>query len=67
MQDMNEKLCWIRRKLAVLFKTVVHSRGLTIDRIDNEGHYERGNIQFVTNAVNQSHRRKGIKYVASSR
>lgn len=37
-------------------------RGLTIDRIDNDGHYERGNIQFVTNVVNQSHRRKGIKY-----
>lgn len=43
----------------------VDPRGLTIDRIDNDGHYERGNIQFVTNAVNQSHRRKGIKYNVS--
>ena len=26
--------------------------GLTIDRIDNNGHYEKGNIRFVTQAEN---------------
>jgi hypothetical protein len=33
-------------------------RGLTIDRMDNEGHYEKGNIRFVTMAVNAKNRRK---------
>ena len=35
----------------------VDSRGLTIDRIDNEGHYERGNIRFVTRAKNNQNKR----------
>jgi hypothetical protein len=30
----------------------VDPRGLTIDRIDNNGHYEKGNIQFITAAEN---------------
>lgn len=30
----------------------VEPRGLTIDRIDNDGHYERGNIRFVSQAEN---------------
>lgn len=34
----------------------VDPRGLTIDRIDNEGHYECGNIRFVTQAVNNRNR-----------
>lgn len=33
-------------------------RGLTIDRIDNDGHYERGNIRFVTKAENNRNQRK---------
>ena len=32
------------------------SRGLTIDRIDNNGHYEPGNIRFVTRAENNRNR-----------
>ncbi len=32
-------------------------RGLTIDRINNDGNYERGNIRFVTQAENNKNRR----------
>jgi len=31
--------------------------GLQVDRIDNNGHYEPGNIRFVTAKVNSSNRR----------
>ena len=31
-------------------------RGLTIDRIDNDGHYQRGNIRFVSRAENNRNR-----------
>jgi len=34
----------------------VDPRGLTIDRIDNSGHYEPGNIRFVTQEVNNQNR-----------
>ena len=36
-------------------------RGLTIDRIDNDGHYEKGNIRFITHRENcQNRQRKGV-------
>ncbi len=34
----------------------VDPRGLTIDRIDNDGHYEPGNIRFVSQAENNQNR-----------
>ena len=34
----------------------VDPRGLTVDRIDNNGHYESGNIRFVTNKMNCQNR-----------
>ena len=41
----------------------VDPRGLQCDRIDNEGHYERGNIRFVTAKVNMNNRRRSKKMV----
>lgn len=35
----------------------VDPRGLEIDRIDNNGHYEKGNIRFVTRTENRNNRR----------
>lgn len=31
---------------------------LTLDRIDNDGHYEAGNLRWTTRSVQQSNRRK---------
>lgn len=36
----------------------VDPRGLTIDRIDNDGHYEKGNIRFVSKSENSKNKRK---------
>lgn len=42
----------------VIDELQIDPRGLQIDRIDNNGHYERGNIQFVSAACNMRKRRK---------
>jgi len=42
----------------------IDPRGLTIDRINNDGHYEKGNIRFVSMAENR--RNKGHKYKNSN-
>jgi len=33
-------------------------RGLAIDRIDNNGHYEKGNIRFITQLENNKNKRE---------
>lgn len=38
----------------------VDPRGLTIDRIDNDGNYEKGNIRFVTRIENNRNKRKKL-------
>jgi len=39
----------------------VNPKGLTIDRINNDKHYERGNIRFVSQAVNNQNKRAKAK------
>lgn len=40
----------------VINKLKIDPRGLTIDRINNDGNYEKGNIRFITQAENNKNR-----------
>ena len=45
----------------VISKLQIDPHGLTIDRINNDKHYEPGNIRFVTIAENNRNKRKKSK------
>ncbi len=47
----DEFVCYVIEELQV------DPCGLTVDRINNNGHYERGNIRFVTHKENCNNRR----------
>ena len=41
-------------------------KGLTIDRIDNDGHYEPGNIQFISHKLNCNNKLKETRCINNS-
>jgi len=41
----------------VINELQIDPRGLDVDRIDNDGHYEPGNIRFITRSENLKNRR----------
>lgn len=45
----------------VLNELQVDPRGLAVDRINNDGHYEKGNIRLVTQAENNKNNRRKRK------
>ena len=42
----------------IINELLIDPRGLEIDRIDNNGHYEKGNIRFVTRSENCYNRKR---------
>ena len=52
-------ILWVTSVLG--YNTIEKLRGLEIDRIDNDGHYECGNIRFVTRAENNRNKRNTKK------
>lgn len=55
-ENADDFICYVMGVLR--FNTIEKLDGLGIDRINNDGHYEKGNIRFVTSKVNNNNKRK---------
>ena len=58
-KSTNSFILWVTGIMG--YDTIEKLRGLEIDRIDNNGHYECGNIRFVTRAENNRNKRNTKK------
>lgn len=58
--NANSFILWVTSILG--YDTLEKLKGLDTDRIDNNGHYEVGNIRFVTHKENCHNRRKPLTY-----
>lgn len=47
----------------VINELQIDPRGLDCDRIENNGHYEKGNIRFVTRKENLNNRRNSMRHI----
>lgn len=59
-QSVSEACLWIKEHLGI-------HRDMQLDRIDNDGHYEPGNLKWSTQPQNLAHTRKAMRSAALHR